>query len=218
MKPYIIILGAGPGISNAVAMRFASEGFEVYLVARNEHKLQLLTEKLAQQGVAAHYTVANLADPLSLKNAIDRIKAHKGNPAMVLYNAAAVDVKHIFDQDWAIMQRTLETNLGAPFHLIKILLPDMLTANEGKLFFTGGGFALNGDPLWTTLSVGKAAQRNLIQAAAKLTNNTNVHLAQLIVCGYVNESDEKYNPNAIAEQYWKLFVQQPGAYETEVIY
>jgi hypothetical protein len=47
---------------------------------------------------------------------------------------------------------------------------------------------------------------------------TDIHIAQLTVCGYVNPQDEKYNPDAIAEQYWNLFIQKPGEFENEIIY
>ncbi len=33
-----------------------------------------------------------------------------------------------------------------------------------------------------------------IQTAAKKVEDTNVHIAHLVVCGYVNSKDEKYRP------------------------
>lgn len=109
-------------------------------------------------------------------------------------------------------------NAGGAFHLLKTVVPFGLKQDKGKLFFTGGGFALGGDPQWTSLSVGKAALRNLIQAFVKRTEGTGVHIAQLTVCGYVNPEDEKYSPAKIAEQYMKLFEQKPGEFEHEIIY
>lgn len=38
-KPVIVVVGAGPGIGEAVARRFTQEGFVVALLARNEDKL-----------------------------------------------------------------------------------------------------------------------------------------------------------------------------------
>jgi NADP-dependent 3-hydroxy acid dehydrogenase YdfG len=112
----------------------------------------------------------------------------------------------------------MDINVGGYFNLMKMVLPYCLQENRGKLFVTGGGLALGGDDQWTSLSVGKAALRNLVQAFQKKSNATNVHIAQLTVCGYVNPADEKYSPKAISEQYWKLYEQTPGNFESEIIY
>lgn len=109
-------------------------------------------------------------------------------------------------------------NVGGYFNLMKLVLPFCIKENKGKLFVTGGGFALGGDDQWTSLSVGKAALCNLVQAFQKKVSGTNVHIAQLTVCGYVNPIDEKYSPALIAEQYWKLYNQKQGEFEEEIIY
>jgi NADP-dependent 3-hydroxy acid dehydrogenase YdfG len=41
-KPVIAVVGAGPGIGEAVARRFADEGYVVALLARTEDKLRIM--------------------------------------------------------------------------------------------------------------------------------------------------------------------------------
>lgn len=216
--PLITIIGAGPGISHSVARLFGKKGYTVALIARTEDKLKSQVESLAAEGIAAHYAVANVGDEASLKGALLSLRDAHGHADMILYNAAAVSVKDVLEQDWATIKEQFDVNVGGAFHLAKLVLPFCLKQNAGKLFFTGGGFALQGDPQWTSLSIGKAGLRNLVQALAKRVEGSQVHVAQLTVCGYVNPQDEKYSPDKIAEQYWRLFSQQPGEYETEVIY
>ena len=218
MKDFITILGAGPGISNAVAQKFGKEGFKVALIARNEEKLKSLVENLKEEGITAIYATADAGNETPLKNALFQIREQWGHSKMILFNAAAFDVKDIFEQSWETVKAQLDVNAGAAFNLGKLVLTNCLKENYGKLFFTGGGFALQGDPVWTSLSVGKAAMRNIVQAFAKKVENTNVHVAQVTVCGYVNENDEKYSPKQIAEIYWKLFNQKQGEFENEIIY
>ncbi len=218
MERLITIIGAGPGISYGVAEKFGKEGFTVALIARSENKLQEQVKKLEQQGISAFYTVADVSDTESLKNALSSIKETKGHAEVILYNAAAVSVKDILEQDWETIKIQMDINVGGFFNLMKLVLPYCLKENKGKLFITGGGFAFQGDPQWTSLSIGKAALRNLVQAFQKRVEGTNIHISQLTVSGYVNDDDKKYNPGSIAEQYWKLYLQKPGEFESEIIY
>ncbi|WP_027001761.1 SDR family NAD(P)-dependent oxidoreductase [Hugenholtzia roseola] len=214
----ITIIGAGTGISDAVARLFGKKGYTIALLARTESKLQEQVQKLTAQGIKAVYAVADVSEADSLKNALFQIRDTQGHADMILYNAAAVSVKDIVEQDWETIKSQFDVNVGGAFHLAKLVLPFCLKENKGKIFFTGGGFALQGDPQWTSLSIGKAALRNLVQALAKRVENTNVHIAQVTVCGYVNPQDEKYSPDKIAEQYWKLFEQKEGTFENEIMY
>ncbi len=218
MKKLITIIGAGQGISHGVAEKFGKEGFQVALIARTETKLQEQVKQLEQNGISATYSVADVADPKSLKSALLSIKEQNGHAEVILYNAAAVSVVDILEQSWENIKSQMDINVGGYFNLMKMVLPYCLQENRGKLFVTGGGLALGGDDQWTSLSVGKAALRNLVQAFQKKSHATNVHIAQLTVCGYVNPADEKYSPKAISEQYWKLYEQTPGNFESEIIY
>ena len=45
-----LIAGAGPGIGQAVARRFAKEGFTIVAVRRNKDQLETLTADIASSG------------------------------------------------------------------------------------------------------------------------------------------------------------------------
>lgn len=214
----ITIIGTGEGISKGVAEKFGGEGFHINLISRTEAKLQKIVDELKSKDISADYAVADAGNAESLKNGLISLRDKNGHSDMILYNAAALDIKDFLEQDWETYKRTFEINIGGAFHLLKTVLPFCIQNNTGKLFFTNGGLALSGHPEWTTLTVGKAGLRNLIQSAQAKVKGTNVHIAQLTVCGYVNPDDEKYNPTAIAEQYWKLFNQQPNEFELEIMY
>lgn len=218
MKKLITIIGAGPGISHGVAEKFGNQGFKVALIARTESKLIEQIKQLESKGISATYEVADVADENSLKSALLTIREKEGHAEVILYNAAAFSVMDILEQNWETIKAQMDINVGGYFNLMKMVLPYCLKENKGKLFVTNGGFALSGDDQWTSLSVGKAALRNLVQAFQKKTEGTNVHVAQVTVCGYLNPDDEKYNPESIAEQYWKLYEQTPGQFENEIIY
>ena len=215
---FIIIIGVGPGISYGVAKKFGKEGFRVGLVARREEKLKGYVEQLKTEGIDATYASADVTDPDSLRKALTTLHAASGEADMILYNPSGYSKKEILEQDWDTIRWAIDISAGGFFHLMKLILPYYLRRHTGKLFVTGGGTALQGDDDMVVLSAGKATLRNIVQGFQKRVKNTDVHIAQVTVCGYVQASDPKYNPDAIAEQYWMLFQQKPGEFTEEIIY
>ena len=63
-----IVVGFGPGISNAVAEKFGAEGFSVALVARNEERLAAGVSALKAKGVATAAFPANAGDSASIRH------------------------------------------------------------------------------------------------------------------------------------------------------
>ncbi|MBK8701997.1 MAG: SDR family NAD(P)-dependent oxidoreductase [Saprospiraceae bacterium] len=214
----IIIIGSGPGISRAVAKKFGSEGYTIALISRSEEKLKEETEALMAAGVSATFIAADAGNKEELDAALDALLEKYGRPEMMLFNASTVSVKDILHQDWKSMQAAMDICAGGYMHMMQWALPYCLEQNTGKLFATGGGLALQGDPQWTSASMGKAAMRNLVQAVQKRVKDTHIHVAQLTVCGYVTPADPKYNAETIADIYWKLYNQKPGEFENEIIY
>lgn len=214
----ITIIGAGSGISHAVAKLFGSKGYKVALIARNEEKLKSEVTELQSAGIEAMYVIGDAGSEASLDEALNKIREAFGHADAILYNAYAPSYKTLEHETWESIQGQLAVNVGGAFNLLKKVLPFCKEQNKGKLFFTGGGLALYPQPNLVGLSMGKAALRNLILGTVEGLKGTGVHVATVTVCGFVNEKDPKYSPAAIAEQYWGLFNQQPGEFVTEVVY
>lgn len=214
----ITIIGAGPGISQAVSRLFGSKGYKVALIARNAEKLEAEVAQLRADGIEAIYAVADASSENSLSRALDQINESVGEAAMILYNAFAPAYQSLEQETWESIQHQFNTNVGGAFQLLKKVLPSFKKQNGGKLFFTGGGLALYPQPGLVGLSMGKAALRNLVLGTAEGLKGTNVHVATLTITGFVHDADPKYNAAAIAEQYWSLFCQKPDEFVSELIY
>jgi NADP-dependent 3-hydroxy acid dehydrogenase YdfG len=217
-KMLVTIIGAGAGISHAVAELFGQKGFKIVLVARSEDKLKAQVEQLTTLGIDASCVIGDAGSESSLIKALDQIAEAHGPSDLVLYNAYYDNLKPLAAETWEGVKEQLDVNAGGVFHLLKHLLPQYKERNSGKIFITGGGLALQPMPRGLALGIGKAALRNMVQSVALDLRRTNIHLATLTVAGFVKPEDPKHNPKAIAEQYWRLYEQQPGEYETEVIY
>ena len=61
MPNSIAVFGAGPGLGQAVARRYAREGYAVTLVGRRQEPLDLLAKELTSAGATAHVITADLS-------------------------------------------------------------------------------------------------------------------------------------------------------------
>jgi len=90
----------------------------------------------------------------------------------------------------------------------------MAGAGGGTIVITGG--MPEPDPAFTSLSLGKAGVRALTTLLASEYGPAGVHVATVTVSGAVAPGG-RYDPDMIAEHYWRLHTQPPQAWEHEVI-
>lgn len=97
------------------------------------------------------------------------------------------------------------------------VVPAMRAAGRGTILFTGGGLALQPMAQLASLSMGKAAIRNLTFAMAEELEPAGIHVATVTVCGFV-QPGTKFDPDKIAEVYQALHEQPRDKWEREVIF
>ena len=68
-----------------------------------------------------------------------------------------------------------------------------------------------------SLSLGKAGVRALAEALHAQFRPLGVHVSAVTVAGAVGPGSA-FDPDEIAEQYWRLHVQQPEHWEHELVY
>ncbi len=90
MNKNIIIVGAGPNLSLAIAEKFAANNFSIGLISRNEEKLKAQVADFQAKGIKAEYAVADARHSSQLENALSQLAAQLGSVDVLLYNAAAM--------------------------------------------------------------------------------------------------------------------------------
>ncbi|MCD0456389.1 SDR family NAD(P)-dependent oxidoreductase [Chryseobacterium sp. LC2016-27] len=214
----IVIIGAGPGLGYSVAQLFGSRGFKVSLIGRNEERLKDEVRSLQSENITADYAIADAANGKELSFALTSLGAKEDLPDVILYNAFSYVEKNLENESWDSIKNQLDVNVGGAFNLLKEVLPVARKTGKGKLFFTGGGFAIDPQPNFTGLSIGKAALKNLLGGTAKSVEETDIHIASVVICGTIGGEDPKYSPDRIAENYWDLYIQERAQYQEEIIY
>ena len=79
------MFGPGPGLGQAVARRYAQDGHEVVLVARQRQPLELFAQELTGAGARAHVITADLADTNAIPALARQIRAKVGGPDTFYY-------------------------------------------------------------------------------------------------------------------------------------
>jgi short-subunit dehydrogenase len=126
-----LITGPTSGLGAGYARRFARDGYDLVLVARDIARLEDLAAELrAANGV----DVEILAADLSVAADRDRVAQRLAAGVRVLVNNAGFGTSGEFwSADPALLQRQLDVNVTAVMHLTRAALPPMLEAGTGSV-------------------------------------------------------------------------------------
>lgn len=134
MTETVLITGGSQGIGKATAYRFAQEGYNIVLAARQSDRLQA-----AASEIKSRYSVKTLAIPTDVRDSIQvntliQKALDEFSEIDVLMNNAGIYVSGPAEQftleEW---HRTLDTNLWGYIHTIHAALPHMLEKRTGTI-------------------------------------------------------------------------------------
>lgn len=131
----IIITGASSGIGKATALKLASQGAFVLLVARRENLLQAVTDDITASGGQAQAYVADLSNTDEIDGLSERIL--KDHPAIdVLFNNAGRSIRRPMTDSldrYHDFERCMTINYFSPVRLIRNFLPALLESGHGQI-------------------------------------------------------------------------------------
>jgi len=163
MTKSIAVLGAGPGLGQAVAHRYAREGYAVAVVGRRREPLDRLVGQLTGDGARAFAIAADLADTGAIPALAERIRTAVGDPEVLYYGAAANGFVPVLELTPERVDELMPLGVHALLALVREFLPAMLAQGEGAVLSAQGASALRGNPDIAG-GLALAAQRNLLQA------------------------------------------------------
>lgn len=215
MKTFLSI-GAGPGMGLETAERFAREGFQVILSARNESKTQELAQQLKAKGHTAEVRTVDASDPSSVANLVESVEREFGSVDVLHYNAAGMRQATLADQPRDTFNADLAVNIGGAMAAAQAVASKMAGRGAGTILLTGGGFGLQPHPDYLSLSIGKAGIRALAQGIFETFKEKGIHVATVTVAGFVSPGSE--DAKAVGEQFWQFHAQPKGSWEMEAVY
>jgi short-subunit dehydrogenase len=180
----IAVFGVGPGLGQAVAHRYAREGYDVVLVARRREPLDRLAADLADAGATAPVITTDLADTAAIPALAERIRATVGDldafyyaptPAMDDGFIPATKLTPGRAQDF--MPLAVYTLLA----LVQEFLPHMLDQGDGAILTAQGASAIQGLPNMSGPGPAQAAQRNYLQSLHAEVAEKGVYVGMLYI-------------------------------------
>ncbi|MBO0681356.1 SDR family oxidoreductase [Mycolicibacterium sp. S2-37] len=130
-RPVALITGPTSGLGEGFARRYAQDGHDLVLVARDVARLQTLASELRDEGgVAVEVLPADLAVAADRAKVADRLAAG----VQVLVNNAGFGTSGEFwTADLELLQSQLDVNVTAVMALTHAALPPMLAAGSGTV-------------------------------------------------------------------------------------
>ncbi len=206
-KKTIVVVGAGKGMGNHIAEKFAENDFRVVLAARREEKLAEYKEEFAAKGYEVYTKAADASDTESLKDVFDWTIEQFGVVDVLVYNAAILEAGFPTSLSQEEFAKHFQVDLASALFCAQQVIPKQLEQKNGTILFTGGGFALYPMAEYTCVSLFKAALRALAFTLNQELNEKGIFTGTVTIMGNIAEGTH-YDPSKIAEKYWQLYTER----------
>lgn len=220
MEGVALIVGAGSGLSAAVARAFTREGLQCLLAARRTDKLKALCDELGATAIAC-----DCAQPDQVNALFTHLDTRCAAPSVVVYNASARVRGPLIELDPQQVSAAIATTAFGGFLVAQAAAKRMLKNGAGTIIFTGASASVKGYAQSATFAMGKFALRGLAQSMARELAPQNIHVAHVVIDGGIRSAerpvpadkpDSLLDPAAIAQSYVHLLKQHCSAWSWEI--
>ena len=154
---WTIVTGASSGIGKALALEFASHGFNILLIARNQAALTEVAAECARNGaVETEIIAADLSDAGSLER-LNSALASSGRLYEVLVNNAGFGIHGEFaSTDLQQNLQLVNLQLAASLSLTRAVLPGMISRRSGRILNVASVYSFSPVPFQSVYAACKA--------------------------------------------------------------
>jgi NAD(P)-dependent dehydrogenase (short-subunit alcohol dehydrogenase family) len=215
-----LIVGAGRGLSAAIARVLSREGLKIALAARNIEKLAPLCKETGARAFAC-----DVAAPEQVAALFELMDQSFGPADVVVYNASARVRGPFVSLVPADVEKSIRVSAFGGFLVAQQAVKRMLKAGHGAVFFTGASASVKGYAESAPFAMGKFALRGLAQSMARELAPKGIHVAHFVIDGGIKSaersepagaSDSLLLPEAIAENYLHVLRQDRSAWTWEM--
>ena len=226
-----LVVGAGDATGGAIARRFAREGYSVCVTRRNVDKLQPLVARIEAEGGRARAFGSDARREEQVIALVDTIERDIGPIEVAVYNVGGNVRFPIREMTSRVYFKTWEMGCFGGFLMGREVAKVMVPRGRGTILFTGATASLRGGIGFAAFAGAKHALRALAQSMAREFGPLGIHVAHVVIDGAIDtpfirenfpdryalkEQQGILDPEAIAENYWRLHVQPKSAWTHEL--
>jgi len=195
------ITGAGSGIGEAVARRFAAEGATVVATGRRLDRLEQVAEQIRREGGRAEVQSADLTASSEVQRVADWIGTTFGRLDILVSNAGL----NVTARSWADLtpegiDQLVQGNLASAFYVARAVLPIMRAQGGGVMIHTA---SMAGRNVGVMSGAGYNAAKHGVVAMSHSINMEECvnNIRSTAFCpGEVNTEILKKRPNPLSEE------------------
>jgi len=228
------VIGAGDFIGNAIARRFAAEGFTVFAGRRSGDKLAALASAIEAEGGTAFVRSLDARKEDDVISFLEDANRHA--PLEVcIFNVGANVRFPLVETTERVFRKVWEMACYAGFLATREAARLMVPHGRGCIFLTGATASLRGGVGYSAFASAKFGLRAVAQSAARELGPQNIHVAHLIIDAGVDtqfvrdrirtqggdealagiQPDQLMRPESVANAYWDLYRQPRDAWTFE---
>lgn len=220
-QPHAIIIGAGDGVSAAIARTLAVD-HQLTLAARNGARMAAVA---AETG--ARTELLDATDETAVARLFDALAVP---PRVVIYNPSArvrgpIAELSVEDVRQAVDVTAIGAFLAGKHAARRMLEAQPINGTRGTILFTGASAGVKGFPLSAPFAMGKFAQRGLAESMARELHPQGIHVVWVNIDGAIlnpgrtepeGAPGSMLRPEAIARTYRHLIEQDRSAWTNEI--
>ena len=227
-----VVTGAARGVGKAIALRLASMGAHVLLVARNRDQLNQVRDQIVEAGGAASVFPCDLMNAPVVAQFGEAV-AEKHKRCDILVNNAAIGIDgkllhEVTPEEWDLV---FDTNLRGPYLMIRALAPLMIAARSGHIINISSLAGRNPLPKGAAYAASKWGLNGLTYSVAEELRHYNIRVS-VVSPGSINtdfndhsgrgiasgkDPKRKLQPDDIAAVVATLVTQPPQCFISEVL-
>lgn len=222
-----VITGATKGIGRAIAEKFAMEGFNIAVCARNKKDLDNLCEEFRNKypDVEVLAQSCDVSDKKQLKSFADLIKSTWDSVEVLVNNAGIFLPGQVHKEKAGILEQQIKTNLYSAYYLTQFLVQVMIRNKHGHIFNLCSTASIQAYPNGGSYGISKFALLGFTKNLRMEMIPYNIKVTAVIAGATLTASwegvelpEERFmKPEDIARTIWDAFNFSPQTVVEEIV-
>jgi len=179
----IVITGASSGIGKELSLQYAASNTTLFLIARNQERLEETAELCREQGAEVTVKSIDVTDTKAMSEFLS--KTDRENPIdLVIANAGISAGTEGGSESWAQVENIFHTNINGVINTIHPVIPHMRNRKSGQIAIVSSLAGYRGLPSCPSYSASKAAVKSYGEGIRGMLAEDNVGVT-VITPGYI---------------------------------